>query len=115
MALSLMPAPQSAAILFARDSFSTEVANDLYAYAATKGISVVYFDSFPGGTNDLRGKLAAIAAAASDLDLEVGALSQAVVPYEEAPQLHVRPELFAFTSRSAAPRYLSEHKEAAVH
>ncbi len=84
MALSLTPAPQSAAILFARDAFSTEIANDLNAYVATKGLSVVYFDSFPGGTNDLRGKLGAIAATAPDLVLGVGGPSDTVVTMEAA-------------------------------
>lgn len=42
MALTLTPRPQSAAILYAHDTFSTEVANDIYAYADGKGVSVVY-------------------------------------------------------------------------
>ncbi len=115
MALSLTPAPQSAAILFARDSFSTEVANDLNAYATGKGLSVVYFDSFPGGTNDLRGKLGAIAAAAPDLVLEVGGRSDTVVTMEEAAQLNVHPALFAFTSGPEDPGFLSDLKQAAEY
>jgi len=112
MALSLTPAPQSAAILFARDSFSTEVATDLNAYAATRGLSVVYFESFPGGTNDLRGKLGAIAAAAPDLVLGVGAPSDAAVTMEAARQLNVHPRLFAFTSGPGEPGFLSDMKTA---
>jgi branched-chain amino acid transport system substrate-binding protein len=115
MALSLTPAPQSAAILFARDSFSTEVANDLNAYAASKGLSVVYFDSFPGGTNDLRGKLGAIAAAAPDLVLGVGAVSDTVVTMQAARQLNVHPRLFAFTSGPGDPGFLSDLKQAAEY
>lgn len=115
MALSLAPAPQSAAILFARDSFSTEVANDLNAYAVMKGLSVVYFDSFPGGTNDLRGKLGAIAAAAPDLVLGVGAVSDTVVTMEAARQLNVHPRLFAFTSGPGDPGFLSDLKQSAEY
>jgi len=115
MALSLTPAPQSAAILFARDSFSTEVANDLNAYATTKGLSVVYFDSFPGGTNDLRGTLGAIAAAAPDLVLGVGALSDSVVTMEAARQLNVHPRLFAFTSGPGDPGFLADLKQTAEY
>jgi branched-chain amino acid transport system substrate-binding protein len=115
MALSLTPAPQSAAILFARDSFSTEVANDLNAYAATKGLSVVYFDSFPGGTNDLRGKLGAMAATAPDMVLGVGAPSDTVVTMEAARQLNVHPLLFAFTSGPGDPGFLSDMKQSAEY
>jgi branched-chain amino acid transport system substrate-binding protein len=115
MALSLTPAPQSAAILFARDSFSTEVASDLNAYATSKGLSVVYFDSFPGGTNDLRGKLGAIAAAAPDLVLGVGAVSDTVVTMEAARQLNVHPRLFAFTSGLGDPGFLSDLKQTAEY
>ncbi len=115
MALSLTPAPQSAAILFARDSFSTEVANDLNAYAAMKGLSVVYFDSFPGGTNDLRGKLGAIASAAPDLVLGVGAPSDAVVTMEAARQLNVHPRLFAFTTGPGDPGFLADMKQSAEY
>ncbi|HLB78317.1 MAG TPA: amino acid ABC transporter substrate-binding protein, partial [Candidatus Dormibacteraeota bacterium] len=115
MALTLTPAPQSAAILFARDSFSTEVANDLNAYAATKGLSVVYFESFPGGTNDLRGTLGAIGATAPDLVLGVGAVSDTVVTMEAARQLNVHPRLFAFTSGPGDPEFLSDLKQAAEY
>ncbi len=115
MALSLTPAPQSAAILFARDAFSTEIANDLNAYVATKGLSVVYFDSFPGGTNDLRGKLGAIAATAPDLVLGVGGPSDTVVTMEAARQLDVHPRLFAFTSGPGDPGFLSDMKQSAEY
>ena len=115
MALTLTPVPQSAAILFASDSFSTEVANDLNAYAVAKGLSVVYFDSFPGGTNDLRGKLGAIAATAPDLVLGVGASSDTVVTMEAARRLNVHPALFAFTSGPEDPGFLSDLKQAAEY
>jgi len=115
MALSLTPAPQSAAILFASDAFSSEVANDLNAYAATKGLNVVYFDSFPGGTNDLRGKLGAIAATAPDLVLGVGGPSDTVVTMEAARQLDVHPRLFAFTSGPGDPGFLSDMKQSAEY
>jgi branched-chain amino acid transport system substrate-binding protein len=115
MALSLSPAPQSAAILFANDTFSGDIANTLNAYATGKGLSVVYFDSYPAGTNDLRGKLAAIGAAAPDLVLEVGEAADSVVTMEQAQQLNVSARLFAFSSGPDSPGFLSDLKQTAEY
>src|SRR5207245_7758245 len=110
MALGLAPAPQCAPILLGRDAFSSEVSNDLHVYSATKRLNVVYFDSFPGGTNDLRGKLGAIAATAPDLVLGVGGPSDTVVTMEAARQLDVHQRLFALTIGQGDRGFLLEMK-----
>lgn len=115
MALTLAPAPQSAAILFANDTFSHDVANSLNSYASSKGLNVVYLDSYPAGTNDLRRKLGAIADVAPDLILEVGEASDSVVTMEQARQLNVHPRLFAFSAGPASGGFLSDLKRTAEY
>lgn len=115
MALTLTPAPRSAAILFASDTFSSEVANDLNAYAGGRGLTVVYFDSYPAGTNDLRGKLGAIAAAAPDLFLEVGQPPDIIVTLQQARQLNVPAGLFAFSAGPESAGFLTDLKQTAEY
>jgi branched-chain amino acid transport system substrate-binding protein len=115
MAMTLSPAPQSAAILFAGDTFSSDVANTLNAYAASKGLSVVYFDSYPPGTNDLRRKLAALGAATPDLVLEVGEAADSVVTMEQARELNVSARMFAFSAGPESPGFLSDLKQTAEY
>src|SRR5256884_8247219 len=47
MALAQNPKPQSVAILFASDSLSAEVANATAAYAQAKGLTMVYWNTYP--------------------------------------------------------------------
>ncbi len=115
MALTLAPRPQSAAILFAHDTFSTEVADDIHVYAEGKGIGVVIFDSYPPGINDLRGELGGIASADPDLVLEIGHPSETVVTMQQARQLNVHPRLFAFTTGPENPGFLSDLKKTAEY
>ena len=115
MALGLTPAPQTVAILFAQDSFSTEVANDLTTYAGSKGLNVVYADSYPGGTNDLRRKLGAIATANPDLVFEAGSVSDTEVTLQQAREMNLSPRLFAFTSGPESPQFLSDLKQTAEY
>jgi len=111
MALTLTPTPQSAAIIFANDTLSIEIANDLKAYAGAKGVSVVYFSKYPSGTNDLRTRMAGIASAAPDLVFQIGHPSETIVSLEEGRQLNVHPLLLAFTTGSESPGFLSDLKQ----
>lgn len=113
MALTLNPRPQSAAILYASDSLSSEVANATAAYAQAKGINVVYGGNYPSGVNDLRGQLGAAAGAGPDLLLEVGHQSESVRTIQQAQQMNIQPKLLAFTTGPGDGDFVSDLHKAA--
>jgi branched-chain amino acid transport system substrate-binding protein len=97
MALAQNPRPQSIAILYASDSFSTEVAYSASGYAQAKGLALTYGGSYPSGVNDVSGPLGGAAGAGADLLLEVGHPSESVRTVQQAQQMNVAPKLLAFS------------------
>jgi branched-chain amino acid transport system substrate-binding protein len=101
MALAHSELPRTAAILYANDSLSTEVANRARDYAIARGLSVVALVAYPSGVNDLHGTLATAAGAQPDLILEVGHPDEAVLTMRTARQMGLRPRLFGFSGDAA--------------
>lgn len=113
MALALNPRPQSVAILFASDSLSSEVANATAAYAAAKGLGVVYGGSYTSGVNDVSGQLGAAAGAGPDLLLEIGHPGESVRTIQQAQQMNIQPKLLAFSSGPGESSFVSDLHKAA--
>jgi branched-chain amino acid transport system substrate-binding protein len=113
MALAQDPKPQSVGIMFASDSLSQEVANATAAYLQSKGLPLVYGDSYPSGVNDLSGQLRAAAGAGAELILEAGHLSESVRTVQQAQLLNIQPKLFGFSEGPGANRFTADLHKAA--
>jgi branched-chain amino acid transport system substrate-binding protein len=97
LALAHSAVPKTLAILYADDSLSTEMANEARAYAAGRGLNVVYFDNFAGGSNNMAPQLAAAAVQQPDLIIEAGQLRDSVRTMQWVRGLNIRAKLFGFS------------------
>jgi len=94
---TLDPPPQTAAIVYANDSLSTEVAASGRDYATGRGLSVAVYARYPSGTNSVRGQLARVVEAAPDVLLVVGHPEESVTLIKQARELNVQARFIAFT------------------
>jgi len=113
MALAQAPKPQSVAILFASDSLSAEVANATAAYAQAKGLTMVYWNTYPSGVNDISSQLAAAAAAGAEIILEAGHPSESVRTVQQAQQMNIQAKLFGFSDGPGGGLFTADLHKAA--
>ena len=113
MALAQAPKPQSVAILFASDSLSAEVANATAAYAQAKGLTMVYWNTYPSGVNDISSQLGAAAAAGAEIILEAGHPSESVRTVQQAQQMNIQAKLFGFSDGPGGGRFTADLHKAA--
>src|SRR5207302_4191474 len=108
MALAQNPKPQSVAILFASDSLSAEVANATAAYAQAKGLTMVYWNTYPSGVNDISSQLGAAAAAGAEIILEAGHPSESVRTIQQAQQMNIQAKLFGFSDGPGVGQFTAD-------
>jgi branched-chain amino acid transport system substrate-binding protein len=113
MALAQNPKPQSVAILFASDSLSAEIANATAAYAQAKGLTMVYWNTYPSGVNDISSQLAAAAAAGAEIILEAGHPSESVRTVQQAQQMNIQAKLLGFSDGPGGDRFTADLHKAA--
>jgi len=113
MALAQNPKPQSVAILFASDSLSAEVANATAAYAQAKGLTMVYWNTYPSGVNDISSQLGAAAAAGAEIILEAGHPSESVRTVQQAQQMNIQAKLFGFSDGPGVGQFTADLHKAA--
>jgi len=113
MALAQNPKPQSVAILFASDSLSAEVANATAAYAQAKGLTMVYWNTYPSGVNDISSQLGAAAAAGAEIILEAGHPSESVRTIQQAQQMNIQAKLFGFSDGPGVGQFTADLHKAA--
>src|SRR5256714_11428474 len=113
MALAQNPKPQSVAILFASDSLSAEVANATAAYAQAKGLTMVYWNTYPSGVNDISSQLGAAAAAGAEIILEAGHPSESVRTIQQAQQMNIQAKLFGFSDGPGVGQFTADLHRAA--
>jgi branched-chain amino acid transport system substrate-binding protein len=110
-ALSVANPPKTVAIINANDSFSTEVASAAVTLAKSKGMDVVYTQSYPANATDLTGVLTQIKTAANggvpDMILGSGHEDEALTTLKQAKQLGINPQLWAFTVGPALPDFIT--------
>lgn len=110
-ALSLSTPPKTIAIINANDSFSTEVAVAAKTLATSKGMDVVYTQSYPANATDLTGVLTQIKTSANggvpDMILGSGHEGEALTTIKQAKQLGINPKLWAFTVGPALPDFIT--------
>jgi branched-chain amino acid transport system substrate-binding protein len=109
-ALAAPTPPQNVAIIYANDSFSTEVAAAAKAYAASHNLPVTYYQEYPANATDLTGVLTALKTSGPggtvpDMILGSGHENEALVTMKEAKQLGINAKLYAFTVGPATPDF----------
>jgi branched-chain amino acid transport system substrate-binding protein len=113
MALAQNPKPQSAAILFASDSLSAEVAHATAAYAQARGLAVTFGASYTMGVNTFGNQLVPAASTNPDILLEAGHLPESVRTVQEAQFINFQPKLLAFSDGPGASEFTNAlHKSA---
>ncbi len=109
-ALAAPTPPQNVAIIYANDSFSTEVAAAAKDYAASHNLPVTYYQQYPANATDLTGVLTALKTSGPDgtvpdMILGSGHENEALVTMKEAKQLGINAKLYAFTVGPATPDF----------
>lgn len=109
-ALAAPTPPQNVAIIYANDSFSTEVAAAAKDFAASHNLPVVYYQQYPANATDLTGVLTALKTTGAggtvpDMILGSGHENEALVTMKEAKQLGINAKLYAFTVGPATPDF----------
>ena len=109
-ALALPTPPQTVAIIYADDSFSTEVAKAAQEYATSSGkITVSYFQSYPNNATDLTGVLTALKTSANggvpDMILGSGHEKEAILTMRQAKTQGINAKLYGFTVGPALPDF----------
>jgi branched-chain amino acid transport system substrate-binding protein len=109
-ALAAPNPPQNVAIIYANDSFSTEVAAAAKDFAASHNLPVVYYQQYPANATDLTGVLTALkttgpGGTVPDMILGSGHENEALVTMKEAKQLGINAKLYAFTVGPATPDF----------
>ena len=105
MASGLNPKPSKIAILAADDAFSQEVAKAVVSYAPTKGMEIVFNQSYPANTTNLSGLVSQAKAASPDILLNSGHLQEAIAISKAAKQLSLDAKLFAYTVGPSTPDF----------
>ena len=106
-ALAQSPKPATAAILYADDAFSVEVAEATKKYAESIGLKVSYFEKYKNAETNLTAQLTAAKAANPDLLLNAGHLQEAIAIMKQSKDLGLNPKLFAFSVGPALPDFVN--------
>ncbi len=114
-AATLMPKPQSVAILSADDLFSLEVATGAKTWAEQHGMKILYYQKYPSGAPDLSASLTAIKSLQPDLLIGSGHLQESLVIMKEAQSLGVNVKFFGFTVGPTTPDFVKSLGAAAEY
>lgn len=105
-AVAQNPKPSTAAILYADDAFSVEVAEAAKKKAEELGLKVNYFEKYKDKETNLTAQLTAVKNATPDIVINAGHLQEAIAIMKQAKDLGVNPKLFAFSVGPALPDFL---------
>ena len=104
-AVAQTPKPATAAILYADDAFSVEVAAGARKQAEALGLKVTYFEKYKNADTNLIGQLTAAKSSSPDLLLNAGHLEEAVAIMAQSKAVGLNPKLFAFSVGPALPDF----------
>ena len=105
MAQGLQPAPKTAVILYANDSFSTEVAEGAKASLDKAGINVLMYQAFPQNAKDLTSLLTQVKQKNPDLLLGSGHLEESIIVTRQMKELNLNVKAAAFTVGPPTPDF----------
>jgi len=96
---------KTVAVLGENEPFSKEVASGGADYAKEKGLTVVYQELYPTGTQDVSALLTNIKAKNPDIVLGAGHLQDALLIVKQAKDLGVSPKAMGFSVGPSSPEF----------
>jgi branched-chain amino acid transport system substrate-binding protein len=96
---------KTVAVLGENEPFSKEVASGGAEYAKEKGLTVVYQELYPTGTQDVSALLTNIKAKNPDIVLGAGHLQDALLIVKQAKDLGVSPKAMGFSVGPSSPEF----------
>jgi branched-chain amino acid transport system substrate-binding protein len=108
MAATLTPKPTTIAMLNANDNFSLEVGKAVEAYAATKGMTIVFSKSYPAAAPDVSSLVSQAKATNPDIVMNSGHLAEAVNINKAAKQLGLNAKIFAYSVGPSTPDFIAQ-------
>lgn len=105
LVLSKDKGAKTVAVLGENEPFSKEVAAGGAEYAAQKGMTVVYRELYPSGTQDVSALLTNIKAKNPDIVLGAGHLQDALLVVKQAKDLGVSPKAMGFSVGPSSPEF----------
>jgi branched-chain amino acid transport system substrate-binding protein len=109
-AMAQTPKPKTAAIMYADDAFSVEVAEAAKKRAEEVGLQVVYFEKYKDKETNLAPQVTGAKSKSPDLVINAGHLQEAIAIVKAAKDLGVSPQLFAFSVGPALPDFVDALK-----
>jgi branched-chain amino acid transport system substrate-binding protein len=104
---------RTVAVLGENEPFSKEVAGGAAEYAKQKGLTVVYQELYPSGTQDVSALLTNIKAKNPDLILGAGHLQDSLLVVKQARDLGVSPKAMGFSVGPSSPEFRENLKGSA--
>ena len=96
---------KTVAVLGENEPFSKEVASGAADYAKEKGLTVVYQELYPTGTQDVSALLTNIKAKNPDIVLGAGHLQDSLLIVKQAKDLGVSPKAMGFSVGPSSPEF----------
>jgi branched-chain amino acid transport system substrate-binding protein len=106
MALTMNPRPVTVAALSADDLFSVSTNQASIAYALSKGMKIVYQQTYPSGLTDFHTLIQQAKAKNPDVLLNAGHLLESVAVNKAAMDLQLNAKLFVYAVGPAAPQFV---------
>ena len=113
LVLSRDKSVKTVAVLGENEPFSKEVAAGGAEYAKEKGLTVVYQELYPTGTQDVSALLTNIKAKNPDLVLGAGHLQDSLLIVKQAKDLGVSPKAMGFSVGPSSPEFRDNLKSTA--
>jgi branched-chain amino acid transport system substrate-binding protein len=107
LAATLSPKPTKVAVLYANDTFSTEVAAGIKEYAPSKGMEVVFYQSYPDKTNPSSALVNQAKGANPEILLNAGHLQEAIAINKVAKDLRLNAKIFAYSVGPSTPDFIA--------
>jgi branched-chain amino acid transport system substrate-binding protein len=105
LVLSRDKSARTVAVLGENEPFSKEVASGAADYAREKGLTVVYQELYPTGTQDVSALLTNIKAKNPDVVLGAGHLQDSLLIVKQAKDLGVAPKAMGFSVGPSSPEF----------
>ncbi len=113
LVLSKDPGVKTVAVLGENEPFSKEVAAGGADYARQKGLTVVYQELYPTGTQDVSALLTNIKGKSPDVLLGAGHLQDSLLIVKQAKDLGVSPKAMGFSVGPSSPEFRDNLKSGA--
>ncbi|HEV8615389.1 MAG TPA: amino acid ABC transporter substrate-binding protein [Methylomirabilota bacterium] len=108
--LAQTPKPRTLAIVHRNEFFPAAVAKDAKEAGDKRGLEVVYFEQFPGGSKDMAGWLTVVKSKSPDILIVTGNPDDLILVTKQAKELAVTPKVLYMVAGPAFTEYVEALK-----